>query len=241
MLSLYLILSSGSPIYIYMTLKFLEFSHLQSYLKLFPKSQPVIIPPSSLPLKCEAEFQKWEVDVLFHNLNNNDFSLQEDEATMVKLGSCVKGNRVLGISYDLARILTGDDGNDYAKLIREILLKYPGLLVLKEGNTAWNEQSLVWKALKKVETEKRKVLSGSPSQNSIKVIQHSLCSQSKVYRKFGEQLLRRILENSSSFYEQNLVSLISVHPSLVSKRKKFSDLVSQLKDRSCRLDPDTGK
>ncbi|KAH0784348.1 hypothetical protein KY290_003946 [Solanum tuberosum] len=289
---------------------------LQSYLKLFPKSRPVIIAPSSLLLNWEAEFQKWEVDIPFHNLNSKDFSLQEDEATvsvfrclshagkrnphlirMVKLGSWVKGKSVLGISYDLFRILTGDDGDGYAKPIREILLKYPGLLVLEEGHTARNEQSLVWKALKKVETEKRIVLSGTPFQNNIKELYNTLCVVSPKFAADLEQkwaslsssidknaraleelrdiisplvhkcsenvkkvslpgirdtvihlkptdlqkeLLRRIPENPSSFYEQNLVSLISVHPSLVAKRKEFSDLESQLTERGCRLDPDTG-
>ncbi|XP_015081025.1 SNF2 domain-containing protein CLASSY 3-like [Solanum pennellii] len=289
---------------------------LQSYLKLFPKSRPVIIAPSSLLLNWEAEFQKWEVDIPFHNLNSKDFSLQEDEATvsvfrclshagkrnphlirMVKLGSWVKGNSILGISYDLFRILTGDDGDGYAKPIREILLKYPGLLVLEEGHTARNEQSLVWKALKKVETEKRIVLSGTPFQNNIKELYNTLCVVSPKFAADLEQkwaslsssidknaraleelrdiisplvhkcsenvkkvslpgirdtvihlkptdlqkeLLRRIPENPSSFYEQNMVSLISVHPSLVANRKEFSDLESQLKERGCRLDPDTG-
>ncbi|XP_015085900.1 SNF2 domain-containing protein CLASSY 4-like [Solanum pennellii] len=289
---------------------------LQSYLKLFPKSRPVIIAPSSLLLNWEAEFQKWEVDIPFHNLNSKDFSLQEDEATvrvfrslshagkrnphlirMVKLGSWVKGKSVLGISYDLFRILTADDGDSYAKPIREILLKYPGLLVLEEGHTARNEQSLVWKALKKVETEKRIVLSGTPFQNNIKELYNTLCVVSPKFAADLEQkwaslsssidknaraleelrdiisplvhkcsenvkkvslpgirdtvihlkptdlqkeLLRRIPENPSSFYEQNLVSLISVHPSLVANRKEFSDLESQLKERGCRLDPDTG-
>uniref|UniRef100_A0A3Q7EGD3 Uncharacterized protein n=2 Tax=Solanum lycopersicum TaxID=4081 RepID=A0A3Q7EGD3_SOLLC len=289
---------------------------LQSYLKLFPKSRPVIVAPSSLLLNWEAEFQKWEVDNPFHNLNSKDFSLQEDEATvsvfrclshagkrnphlirMVKLGSWVKGNSVLGISYDLFRILTADDGDGYAKPIREILLKYPGLLVLEEGHTARNEQSLVWKALKKVETDKRIVLSGTPFQNNIKELYNTLCVVSPKFAADLEQkwaslsssidknaraleelrdiisplvhkcsenvkkvslpgirdtvihlkptdlqkeLLRRIPENPSSFYEQNLVSLISVHPSLVANRKEFSDLESQLKERGCRLNPDTG-
>ncbi|XP_027775003.1 SNF2 domain-containing protein CLASSY 3-like [Solanum pennellii] len=55
-----------------------------------------------------------------------------------------------------------------------------------------------------------------------------------------KELLKRVPENSGSFYEQNLMSLISVHPSLVANRKEFSDLESQLKERRCRLDPDIG-
>ncbi|PHU22878.1 hypothetical protein BC332_07985 [Capsicum chinense] len=277
---------------------------LQSYLKLFPNCRPVIIAPSNLLLNWDS------------NLNSKDFSSQEDEATvrvfhclsragrknphvvrMVKLRSWAKSKSVLGISYDLFRILTGEDGDSYAKEIREILLKLPGLLVLEEGHTAWNEQSLVWKALNKVETEKRILLSGTPFQNNIKELYNTLCvvspkfaadleqkwaslssSIDKNFRALVElrdmisplvhkcsenvkkvnlpgikdiiihlkptdlqkELLKRIPENLGSFYKQNLVSLISVHPSLAAKRKEFYELESQLKDRKCRMNPDIG-
>ncbi|XP_004245838.3 SNF2 domain-containing protein CLASSY 3-like [Solanum lycopersicum] len=289
---------------------------LQAFLKQFPKCRPVIIAPSNLLLNWEAEFQKWEVDIPFHNLNSKDFSSQEDEATvsvfhclsragknnphlirMVKLRSWAKSKSVLGISYDLFRILTGEDGDSYATEIKEILLKLPGLLVLEEGHTARNDQSLVWKALNKIETEKRILLSGTPFQNNIKELYNTLCvvspkfaadlehkwaylssSIDKNVRALEElrdmiaplvhkcsenvkkvslpgirdivihlkpthlqkELLKRIPEFPGSFYEQNMVSLISVHPSLVATRKEFADLESQLKERGCRLDPDNG-
>ena len=53
---------------------------LQSYLKLFPKCRPVVIAPSNLLLNWEAEFQKWAMDIPFHNLNSKNFSLKEDES-----------------------------------------------------------------------------------------------------------------------------------------------------------------
>ncbi|PHT58890.1 hypothetical protein CQW23_01253 [Capsicum baccatum] len=68
-----------------------------------------------------------------------------------------------------------EDRKGYAKETREIPLKFPGPLVLEEGNTARNEQSLVWKALKEVETEKRIVLFRIPSQNNIKELYNTLC------------------------------------------------------------------
>ncbi|KAH0765424.1 hypothetical protein KY285_001295 [Solanum tuberosum] len=289
---------------------------LQAFLKQFPKCRPVIIAPSNLLLNWEAEFKKWEVDIPFHNLNSKDFSFEEDEATvsvfhclsragkrdpqlirMVKLRSWAKSKSVLGISYDLFRILTGEDGDGYAKEIREILLKLPGLLVLEEGHTARNDQSLMWQALNKVETEKRILLSGTPFQNNIKELYNTLSVVSPKFaadlehkwtslsscidknvraleelrdmiaplvHRCGEnvkkeslpgirdtvihlkptdlqkKLLKRIPENPGSFYNQNAVSLISVHPSLVANRSEFSDLESQLKERGCRLDPNAG-
>uniref|UniRef100_A0A3Q7III4 SNF2 N-terminal domain-containing protein n=1 Tax=Solanum lycopersicum TaxID=4081 RepID=A0A3Q7III4_SOLLC len=46
-------------------------------------------------------------------------------------------------SYDLFRILTREDGEGYNKELKEILLKFPSLLVFKEGHTARNENNLV--------------------------------------------------------------------------------------------------
>ncbi|XP_059277688.1 SNF2 domain-containing protein CLASSY 4-like [Lycium ferocissimum] len=290
---------------------------LQAYLKQFPKSRPVIIVPSNLLPNWEAEFQKWEADIPFHNLNSKDFSFKEDDSTvrifrclsrtgrknshhirMVKLRSWAKSTSVLGISCDLFKILTREYGDfPYAKEIREILLKLPGLLVLEEGHTARNEQSLVWKALNKVETEKRIILSGTPFQNNIKELYNTFCVVSPKFAAEFEQkwtslsscidknvraleelrdmiaplvhkcsenvkkdslpgirdtvihlkptdlqkeLLKRIPEHPGSFYEQNLMSLISVHPSLVAKKNEFCDLESQLKEKECRLDPNIG-
>ncbi|KAG5591230.1 hypothetical protein H5410_041744 [Solanum commersonii] len=152
---------------------------LQSILKMFPQCRP------------EAEFQKWAVDITFHNLNNKDFSLKEDEGIvgvfhhlsnsakknshlmhMVKLKYWVKSKSVLVISYDLFRILTRENGEGYAKETREILLKFPGMLFLEEGHTARNEHNLVWKALKK---------------NSIKEMYNTLCVVSPKFATDLEQ------------------------------------------------------
>ncbi|KAK4737249.1 hypothetical protein R3W88_000946 [Solanum pinnatisectum] len=162
----------------------------------------VIIFPSNLLLKWEAEFQKWAVDIPFHNLNNKDFSLKEDEGIvgvfnclsrvvkknphlirMVKLQSWAKSQSVLGISYDLFTILTGEDGEGYAKETREILRKFPGLL------------GVVWKALRKVEIEKRILLSRTPFKNNIKDLYNTLCI---VNPKFAADFKQKWASLSSS-------------------------------------------
>ncbi|KAF3676629.1 hypothetical protein FXO37_05228 [Capsicum annuum] len=53
---------------------------------------------------------------------------------------------------------------------------------------------------------------------------------------FQKELLKRIQETPGSFNEQNVVSLISVHPSLLEKRKEFPEFESMLKEKRCRLD-----
>ncbi|KAH0740868.1 hypothetical protein KY290_033911 [Solanum tuberosum] len=145
-------------------------------------------------LNIEAEFQKWAVDIPFHNLNNKDFSLKEDEGIvgvfhhlsdstkknsrlmrMVKMKYWAKSKSVLGISYDLFRILTREDRG--------------------EGHAARNEHNLVWKALKKVETEKHILLSVTPFQNNIKEMYNTLCV---VTPKFATDLEQNWASLSSS-------------------------------------------
>ncbi|KAG5592715.1 hypothetical protein H5410_043229 [Solanum commersonii] len=218
---------------------------LQAFLKQFPKCRPVIIAPSNLLLNWEAEFQKWEVDIPFHNLNSKDFSFQEDEATvsvfhclsragknnphlirMVKLRSWAKSKSVLGISYDLFRILTGEDGDSYATEIREILLNS----IDKNVRALEELRDMIAPLVHKCSENVKKV--------SLPGIRDIVIHLKPTHLQ--KELLKRIPENPGSFYEQNMVSLISVHPSLVATRKEFADLESQLKERGCRLDPDNG-
>ncbi|KAF3636589.1 putative transcriptional regulator ATRX -like protein [Capsicum annuum] len=191
-----------------------------------------------------------------------------------------------------------DNGEGYTKESREILLKFPGLLVLEEGHTVRNKQSLVWKSLNKVETQNRILLSETPFQNNIKELYNTLfivspkfvadsekkwaslsssidkntraleelrdiispflhkCSENVkrvslpgirntvIHLKptdLQKDLLKRIPENPGSFHEQNLVSLISVHPLLVEKKKEFPEFETLLKERRFHLDPDIGE
>ncbi|XP_048131839.1 SNF2 domain-containing protein CLASSY 3-like isoform X2 [Rhodamnia argentea] len=172
---------------------------LQTYMELFPRCRPVIIAPRSMLLTWEEEFQKWNKDIAFHNLNNPEFSGKESKTAMsllrlhkigdpskkyvrmAKLYSWRKESSILGISYALFRSLTGQnrkDGTPRNKTEDEqgkILLKIPDLLVLDEGHTPRNDRSLLWKALCKVETQRRIILSGTPFQNNFDELFNTLC------------------------------------------------------------------
>lgn len=167
---------------------------LQSFMKLFPMCRPVVIAPRSMLLTWENEFQKWDVDIPFHNLNNPKLSGKENVAADVqgcnrrmfsqkfkgrdlnrtlKLYSWANGCGILGITYRLFEKLAGGSAED--DKMRRILLKYPGLLVLDEGHTPRNDESLMWRALSKVETPLRIILSGTPFQNNFQELYNTLC------------------------------------------------------------------
>ncbi|KAL3813870.1 hypothetical protein ACJIZ3_015138 [Penstemon smallii] len=178
---------------------------LQSFLKLYPACRPVIIAPKGMLLTWEQEFKKWEVAIKFHNLNESKLSRQETEIAgsvlgqtrghknntdyvrLLKLYSWMKGGSVLGISYRLFEQLAGEDKEKGSnKKFRKILLELPGLLVLDEGHTPRNSQSLMWKALTKVMTQRRAILSGTPFQNNFSELYNTLCL---VNPRFSKQIM----------------------------------------------------
>ncbi|KAF3634181.1 putative transcriptional regulator ATRX -like protein [Capsicum annuum] len=189
---------------------------LQSFLKVFPKCRLVIIAPSSLLLNWEAEFHKWEADIPFHNLNSKDLSFQEDEGT-VGVFNCL---------YRAAR-------------------KDPNLICMVKLRSWAKKWAFLSSSLEKNARELQDIISPlvhSCSENVKRVsllgIRDTVVHVKPTYLQ--KELLKRIPENPGSFYEQNLASLISVHPSLVEKRKEFSEFESRLKEIRCRLDPDIG-
>ncbi|KAL3739023.1 hypothetical protein ACJRO7_020423 [Eucalyptus globulus] len=182
---------------------------LHTYLRLFPNSRPVVIAPASLLLTWEEEFKKWnkkwDTSILFHNLNNPEFSGAEnpeavrmveanshlkrcsDVMRVIKVYSWSKNSSILGISYNLYEKLAvhsrkgTKDPVKKAKIekkdeeMRKILLDLPGVVVLDEGHTPRNQRSSIWKLLLKLRTEKRIILSGTPFQNNFLELYNTLC------------------------------------------------------------------
>ncbi|KAF5177414.1 Snf2 domain-containing protein classy [Thalictrum thalictroides] len=176
---------------------------LRSYMEIFKDCRAVIVAPSSMLLPWEEEFKKWKAEIPFHNLNSLQLSGKEDEMAcellhgktrnrewirLLKLLSWSKGKSVLGISYNLFMKLVEernmkDDDNKKQKAIlyakkteemRRILHEKPSLLVLDEGHLARNKKSLICKALGKIKTERRIILSGTPFQNNFEELYTTL-------------------------------------------------------------------
>ncbi|KAL7609934.1 hypothetical protein Lser_V15G10150 [Lactuca serriola] len=175
---------------------------LMAFMRMYPNSRPMIIAPRCMLLTWEEEFKKWEADVPFYNLNNKEYSGQEDGTAstllkqngngksarclrLLKLYSWKRKSSVLGITYRLFESLAGKEGRKKQKSstsknfedveIRKILLQIPTLLVLDEGHTPRNEESLVWKALQNVKTKRSIILSGTPFQNNFNELFNTFC------------------------------------------------------------------
>ncbi|XP_076881436.1 SNF2 domain-containing protein CLASSY 4-like [Bidens hawaiensis] len=172
---------------------------LQAFLKMYPSSRPLIVAPRSMLLTWEEEFKKWNTEFPFFNLNNTECSGQEYKkaATFLKKFGGIKslsGSRclklyswkkipsILGVTYRLFESLAGEEGkrkrsskNDEDDLVKDLLLKVPTLLVLDEGHTPRNDQSLMWKTLLNVKTKRSIILSGTPFQNNFDELYNTLC------------------------------------------------------------------
>ncbi|CAN1834890.1 SNF2 domain-containing protein CLASSY 3 [Linum perenne] len=156
-------------------------------MKKYPKCRPMIIVPCSMLLTWEAEFKNLEVETPRHNLNEPKLSgkesslatkyLQDYRGTQtvrwVKLYSWQKESGILLLTYKLFEELAGIGMRKTVKnekpvddRTKKVLLEVPGLVILDEGHTARNQSSIIWRALLKVKTQKRIVLSGTPFQNN---------------------------------------------------------------------------
>ncbi|KZV43653.1 hypothetical protein F511_00204 [Dorcoceras hygrometricum] len=311
----------------------LTIAFLLTFMKLYPTCRPVVVAPCGMLFTWEDELSKWLVDVPFHNMNKQELSDNEynmastifgqvggggislEHVRLAKLYSWMKRKSILGISYRLFEQLAGDNERGRQnEQIRKQLLEYPGVLVLDEGHTARNSKSLMWKALKKVTTQRRIMLTGTPFQNNFTELYNSLClvnpkfanhfesdeTRQTYHKKRGrksdearsnfkdfassickntDEELRKlramldpfvhlhkgsILQDSlpglrntlvflhptelqktlleiatregNIFHRIQLVSLISVHPSLVSETKRFSDYKNELEARILTVD-----
>ncbi|XP_074303921.1 SNF2 domain-containing protein CLASSY 4-like [Silene latifolia] len=163
---------------------------IQSFMKQYPMSRPVIVAPRTMLRTWQEEFVRWKVDVTFFNLNEDDLTGKEDfellnnaaacrdrkTIRLAKLVSWVNGKGILGISYGLYEKLANErnNTNNTDKKVREFLLHRPGLMVLDEGHTPRNDKSNIWKALSDVLTKRKVILSGTPFQNNFEELSNTL-------------------------------------------------------------------
>ncbi|KAK1352617.1 SNF2 domain-containing protein CLASSY 3-like [Heracleum sosnowskyi] len=194
---------------------------LQSFMRLYPDTRPVIIAPKSMLLTWEEEFKKWKINLPFHNMNNPEFSGQENlEAVstlrkgkdrrnsitltrLVKLFSWKKDKSILGITYTLFdRLVRAETRNADCTPSEEqmgnALLKLPTLIVLDEGHTPRNDQSGLYNSLLDVETERRIILSGTPFQNNFVELHNTLRLVNPKFDGAMKKRLRRICKELKS-------------------------------------------
>jgi transcriptional regulator ATRX len=135
----------------------------------------LVVCPLSTVLNWVNEFNIWlkhvsgREDIYIYEINK----LKQNVDRANKLMEWHNDGGIMILSYDMFRNLTNDTGNRLRKKVKESLqtsLVDPGpdLVVCDEGHLLKNEKTSISKAMMKLRTLRRIVLTGTPLQNNLK-------------------------------------------------------------------------
>ncbi|CAH2078793.1 unnamed protein product [Thlaspi arvense] len=174
---------------------FLIIAFLASYLKVFPGKRPLVLAPKTTLYTWYKEFIKWEIPVPVHLIHGRRTYCVSKENTIQFKGvpqpsqdvrhviDCLDKIQkwhaqpsVLVMGYTSFLTLMREDSKfAHRKYMAKVLRESPGLLVLDEGHNPRSTKSRLRKALMKVDTDLRIMLSGTLFQNNFCEYFNTLC------------------------------------------------------------------
>ncbi|KAK4277790.1 hypothetical protein QN277_015732 [Acacia crassicarpa] len=174
---------------------FLIIAFLASYLKLFPGKRPLVLAPKTTLYTWYKEFIKWEIPIPVYLIQSRRKLQVCKEKPLVipgvpkptvdvrhlldsleKIQKWHSHPSVLVMSYSyFLRLMEDNSKFSHRKHMAEVLRKSPGVLVLDEGHNPRSTESCLRKALMKVETDLRILLSGTLFQNNFCEYFNTLC------------------------------------------------------------------
>ncbi|KAM7276876.1 hypothetical protein ACFE04_018742 [Oxalis oulophora] len=174
---------------------FLMIAFLVSYLKLFPNKRPLVLAPKTTLYTWYKEFIKWKIPVPVHLIHgrrtyrvfkNNTVRFNgvprpsQDVMHVIdcleKLQKWHSQPSVLVMGYTSFQTLMREDSKfSHRRHMAKVLRESPGILVLDEGHNPRSTKSRMRKALMKVETDVRIMLSGTLFQNNFCEYFNTLC------------------------------------------------------------------
>ncbi|XP_057784680.1 SNF2 domain-containing protein CLASSY 1-like [Salvia miltiorrhiza] len=160
---------------------------LVSYLKLFPGSRPLVLAPKTTLYTWYKEIIKWKVPIPVYQIHGGQTYKGEVLKQRMKVAPGLPRNQdvmhvldclekmqqwlshpsILLMGYTSFLTLTRED-SPYAhrKYMAQLLKQCPGILILDEGHNPRSTKSRLRKALMKVNTRLRVLLSGTLFQNN---------------------------------------------------------------------------
>ncbi|XP_010420880.1 PREDICTED: SNF2 domain-containing protein CLASSY 2-like isoform X1 [Camelina sativa] len=175
---------------------FLIIAFLTSYLKLFPGKRPLVLAPKTTLYTWYKEFIKWEIPVPVHLIHGRQTYSTFKHNSTVQFNGVPKPSKdvmhvldclekiqkwhahpsVLVMGYTSFLTLMREDSKfAHRKYMAKVLRESPGLLVLDEGHNPRSTKSRLRKALMKVGTDLRILLSGTLFQNNFCEYFNTLC------------------------------------------------------------------
>ncbi|PSS19109.1 Protein CHROMATIN REMODELING like [Actinidia chinensis var. chinensis] len=149
---------------------FMIISFMQSFLAKYPHAKPLVVLPRGILATWKKEFQRWQVeDIPLYDFYSSKADNRSQQLEVLKQWAEQKSILFLGYKQ-FSSIVCDTDSSKIAVTCQEILLTYPSILILDEGHTPRNENTDVLNSLKKVQTPRKVVLSGTLYQNHVKEV-----------------------------------------------------------------------
>jgi DNA repair and recombination RAD54-like protein len=166
-------------------------SFLVSYLKVHPRSRPLVLTPKSAIHTWRREFETWGISLPLHvlhysngrgkamgtlsskarailkNFHQPSWKMMRMMDSLDKLCKWHENPSILLMTYHSFLALTKEDTKlQHRVFMAKVLMNNPGLLILDEGHNPRSNKSKLRKLLMKVKTEFRILLSGTVFQNN---------------------------------------------------------------------------
>ncbi|CAH9057903.1 unnamed protein product [Cuscuta epithymum] len=169
---------------------------LVSYLKLFPGSRPLVLAPKTTLYTWYKEIIKWKIPIPVYQIHGGQTykgevlrekmkmcpGLPRNQDVMHVLDCLEKMQKwldhpsVLLMGYTSFLTLTREDSTyAHRKYMNQVLRQCPGIVILDEGHNPRSTKSRLRKALMKVDTSLRILLSGTLFQNNFGEYFNTLC------------------------------------------------------------------
>lgn len=211
---------------------------LVSYLKLFPGSRPLVLAPKTTLYTWYKEIIKWKIPIPVYQIHGGQTYKGEILRQRMKASPGLPRNQdvmhvvdclekmqkwlshpsVLLMGYTSFLTLTREDSNyAHRKYMAQVLKQCPGILILDEGHNPRSTKSRLRKALMKVNTGLRILLSGTLFQNNFGEYFNTLLLARP---KFVNEVLRKL----DPKYKREAKSRFSLENRA---RKLFIDIISR--------------
>ncbi|GJN33499.1 hypothetical protein PR202_gb22108 [Eleusine coracana subsp. coracana] len=166
-------------------------SFLVSYLKIHPRSRPLVLTPKAAIHTWRREFEIWGIALPLHVLHHSNGrskllgnlnskmkavlkNFHQPSGKMIRILDCLdkiskwhEQPSILLMTYSSFLALTKEDSKlQHRSFMANVLMNNPGLLILDEGHNPRSNKSKLRKLLMKVKTEFRILLSGTVFQNN---------------------------------------------------------------------------
>ncbi|EEC80340.1 hypothetical protein OsI_22411 [Oryza sativa Indica Group] len=146
---------------------FMLISFIQSFLAKYPSARPLVVLPKGILGTWKREFQRWQVeDIPLYDFYSVKADKRVEQLEVLKSWEAQMSILFLGYKQ-FSRIICGDGDGNIAAACRDRLLMVPNLLILDEGHTPRNRETDVLASLKRVQTPRKVVLSGTLFQNHV--------------------------------------------------------------------------